>query len=118
MFDARQTYADLKLEPFPFTGMDGQAYELPNLKELGSGQVIDLYDGNLFEVLEQIGIEAETIAAIRTFPLGVSEKFLPAWIAHSESKPGESTASSRSTASTARPLKPTSRSVASKTRKR
>lgn len=119
MFDARQAYADLALEPFPFTGMDGQTYELPNLKELGSGQVVDLYDGNLFEVLEQINVEAETIAAIRAFPLGVSEKFLPAWIAHSEAKPGESPASSRSTANTARPSKPTSRgSSTSKTRKR
>lgn len=119
MFDARQTFADLKLEPFVFTGMDGVVYELPHLKSLGSGLVNDLFEGGLFEVLEKLQVDPATIAAVREFPLGVVEKFAQGWIAHGEATPGESQASSRSTAPTAGPSKPTSRgSSTSRTRKR
>jgi hypothetical protein len=120
MFSLRQTTADLDLEPFQFEGLDGEVYELPNYKSLS----IDLatrieQDGAFLEVLAEIGTSDATMAQVTAACVGALEPFVKAWMSASETKPGESQASSRSTASTARPSKPTSRSAAgSKTRKR
>jgi hypothetical protein len=118
MFSLKQATADLKLEPFQFEGLDGGVYELPNLKMIS----IDLTDrvlaGEMLDVLVEIGTDETTMAQVRAACLGALEPFMQAWLAHGEAVPGESQASSRSTASTARPSKPTSRSAASKTRKR
>lgn len=119
MFDLAQTTADLRLPPFPFKGLDGDTYELPNIKTLS----IDLNDrilaGELLEVLVDIGTDTATMAQIKAACLGALEPFVKAWLAHAEAEPGESQASSRSTAPTAGPSKPTSRgSSTSGTRKR
>lgn len=119
MFSLRQTTADLDLEPFQFEGLDGEVYELPNYKSLS----IDLatrieQDGAFLEVLAEIGTTDATMAQVTAACVGALEPFVKAWMAASETKPGESRASSRSTASTARPSKQTSPSVGSKTRKR
>lgn len=119
MFDAQQHAADLKLEPFPFRGMDGEIYELPNLKSLNINHADRVMAGDFFEVIDEAGVDAAAIAQIRTMPVGILEPLIKAWIAAAEVKPGESAASSPSTGNTARPSKQTSRSAAgSKTRKR
>ncbi len=116
-FSVRQSAADLKLEPFPFEGMDGNMYELPNIKSIPLELAAGIYEGNLIEVLEQIA--PDCVAQLKAMPIGVVEPFTLAWQAHSEQKPGESVASSASGASTARPSSSTSRATAaSKTRKR
>jgi hypothetical protein len=118
MFSLRQTTADLKLEPFQFEGLDGEVYELPNLKNISIELTDRVLAGAMLEVLMEIGTDEATMAQVRTACLGALEPFLKAWLAHSEAMPGESQASSRPTGNTARPSKPTSRSAASKTRKR
>lgn len=118
MFDLAQATADLHMPPFPFKGLDGAAYELPNIKTLSIDLNDRILNGELLEVLVAIGTDDATMAQIKAACLGALEPFVKAWLAHAEATPGESPASSRSTASTAGPSKPTSRSAASKTRKR
>lgn len=122
-FSARKTLADLALEPFPFEDLDGEARQLPNLKAVRADLMEQFYDGSMFDVLtalvEDDLVGEATLAAIRAMPIGVVTQLAGAWLSHSEAEPGESAASLRSSASTARRSKPTSRaSTGSKTRKR
>jgi hypothetical protein len=119
MFSLKQTTADLKLEPFQFEGMDGELYQLPNYKSLSIEQATRIeQDGAFLDVLAELDTDQATMAQVTGACVGALEPFVQAWVRHAEMKPGESAASSPSTASTARPSKQTSRSVASKTRKR
>lgn len=117
MFDVRKSIADLSLPPYLFTDLDGIVRQLPNVKLLTLGQAAAIYDGDAMEVLPKV-LDPETWAAISAVPAAVVPALVTDWVAHSEASPGESAASSGSTVSTAGPSKPTSRSAASKTRKR
>lgn len=118
MFDARQYVADLGLEPYLFTDMDGTVRQLPNMKSLTTADATRIYDGDAMEVLPTVLAE-EAWAAITAMPIAALPGLIADWVKHAEVTPGESEASSPSSASTARPSKQTSRSAAaSKTRKR
>lgn len=118
MFSAKQTLADLDLKPFPFEDLDGVVRELPHLKSVGSHLLDKIFDGSLFEVVNELADE-DTAAAVAAMPIGVATELAREWLAFSGLTEGETQASSRSGASTARPSKPTSRgSTASKTRRR
>ena len=116
MFDVRQYVADLKLEPYLFTDMDGIVRQLPNLKTLTPYQAERLLDGDALEILPGV-LGDDAWAVVKALPVAALTGLIADWMTHAEVEPGESPASSPSTASTARPSKQTSRSAASKTRK-
>lgn len=117
MFDARKTLADLALEPFAFSDMAGKVHHLPHMKSLTSDAVERINKGEILNVMLEV-IGEQTWAAINAMPVAVMSELAADWVKHSEAKPGESSASSRSSASTPGPSRQTSRSAASKTRKR
>lgn len=117
MFDASKIAADLQLEPYLFTDMGGTVRQLPNLKTLPTGDANRIYEGEVLDVLASV-LSEEDMAAVNAIPIAVMTELVADWVKHSEITPGESGASSPSSASTARPSKQTSRSVASKPRKR
>lgn len=118
MFDVRSTMADLALEPYLFTDTDGVVRQLPHLKTLTITDVNGIYEGDALEVLPKV-LPADAWSAVSKVPMAALLELIADWVKHAEIAPGESAASSPSTASTARPSKQTSRSaVASKTRKR
>lgn len=119
MFSAQQALADKRLEPFDFIDLAGEQHQLPHFKSLTSDQSDRFLAGDdPFGLLAEIATP-EAARAIKAFPLAILEEFVQDWHAHSEATPGESAASSRSSASTAGPSKPISRaSTASKTRRR
>lgn len=117
MFDVRKSVADLALEPYLFTDMDGTVRQMPNLKTLTTGDANRIYSGEVLDVLREV-LDEDAMAAVNAIPLAAMPGLVADWAKHSEVEPGESVASSPSTASTARPSKQTSPSAGSKTRKR
>lgn len=118
MFDVRKSIADLNLPPYLFTDAEGIVRQLPNMKTLTTAQAIRLFDGDAVEVLPEV-LGTETWTLIAALPAAVLPDLMADWVKHAEVTPGESAASSPSTASTARPSKQTSHgTTTSKTPKR
>ncbi|MFB6948892.1 hypothetical protein ACFV85_14990 [Streptomyces niveus] len=92
-FDARKIAAKQNTDPFPFTGMDGEEYELPNINTLTGEQGKRFRTGDE-SVLEEIA-DDDVLDAIDEMPLGVQSELSRAWVMHGGT-PGK--AASRSSA--------------------
>lgn len=83
VFDAREAAAEAVEEcpPFPFTGLDGNRYELPHPGMLETGEALAIQEAEteqeLFDLLERHAPEAA--AAIKVMPAAVTAKLLEAW---------------------------------------
>lgn len=79
-FDARKIA--LNTEPFVFTGMDGEQYEMPNINTLSGEQARRFREGDE-TVLEEIA-DDDTLDAIDEMPVGVQSKLSRAWVEHGD----------------------------------
>lgn len=80
-FDARKAAeAQGHLQPFGFTGLDGQDYRLPNMRTVESG-LLERFTSGDFEALSEIA-EEDAYQAITEMPSGVAEKLIEAWADH------------------------------------
>jgi hypothetical protein len=86
-FDAREV--DAKLDdaaPFPFIGVDGADYSLPNPMSLPTDlfrRITDAYnagrDSDLFAELEKL-VEPETLDAVCAMRIGTTSQLLAEWL--------------------------------------
>lgn len=120
MFDLQQVIADTALEPFDFTGPDGEPCQLPHVKSLTAAQGLRVFiGGELREVLEEVAPEVS--AMMMKLPSFAADALTREWLSHGgieldakgNAAGGKSSGSSRSSRSTAAPSKRTSRSGAS-----
>lgn len=114
-FDARKVAAEQNTEPFPFTGLDGEEYELPNINTLSGGQARRLREGD-DTVLEEIA-DDDTLDAIEEMPVGVQGELSRAWVAHG-AKAGKAGSRSSARRSSAKPSRSTSSSGARRSNRR
>lgn len=82
-FDARKIADSMSAEPFVFTGLDGEEYELPNINTLTGEQGKRFRQGDE-SVLEEVA-DPEVVAAIDAMPLGVQSELSRAWVKFGES---------------------------------
>jgi hypothetical protein len=122
MFSVKQHMADTELEPFPYEDADGQPTTLPHLKTLSTAQALRVFArGELAEVLAEV--VPDQVDALMAMPAHALDALSQAWLTHSGvqfelGQPvGKSSSSSPSSTSTAKRLKRTSVSVASKSRR-
>lgn len=103
VFDARKVAAEQNTEPFVFTGLDGEEYELPNINTLTGEQARRFREGD-DSVLEDIADE-DTFDAIDEMPVGVQGELSRAWVAHGQraGKAGSRSSAPRSSAKRSRP---------------
>lgn len=123
MFDVREFMADKACEPFPFTDMEGNTWELPHIGLMTADDAAALMAGDYSPIEAHAG--AEALAAINATPAMALKPLLLEWLNHSgfevdaDGNPtGKLLAPSPSSRPTARPSRPTSRSGASRSRKR
>lgn len=99
VFDARveAEAAKVAYPPYPFVGLDGEAYELPNpyllttaeMKEaLGIESAGDLENVNPIEVVEKLA-GTGTWAAIEAMPASVQARLIEAWNDHCQATIGD-----------------------------
>jgi hypothetical protein len=93
MFDAREQADALPTEPFPFIGMDGVTYELPNASVILGHQAVRLYKGDL-EVIREVGGE-EPYDAVMSMPARLHVEIANAWTRHAMESGKEDSPSSR-----------------------
>lgn len=116
-FDARveADTAVAECPPFPFTGLDGETYELPHPGMLTIGQELAVKaaedDAEVFQLLAEIAPDA--MKAISEMPTSVTVKLMAAWQAAGVSDEGKSPGPRSVPNRAARRSNPTSRSVAS-----
>lgn len=79
-FDARKLAAELPDEPFPFIGMDGETYQLPNAATLTGAQAHRMQAGD-DDVLEEIA-DPDVYEALMAMPVKLSGPLAQAWIEH------------------------------------
>jgi hypothetical protein len=79
-FDARKIAGQLSSEPFEFTGMDGEPYELPNINTLTGAQGKRLKAGDETVIAELV--EQDVIDAMDEMPVGVQAELSKAWVEH------------------------------------
>lgn len=98
VFDARKVAAEQNTEPFVFTGLDGEEYELPNVNTLTGEQARRFRQGD-DSVLEEIADE-DTLDAIDDMPVGVQGELSKAWVEHGNraGKAGSRSSAARSSA--------------------
>jgi hypothetical protein len=103
VFDARKVAAEQNTEPFVFTGLDGEEYELPNVNTLTGEQARRFRQGD-DSVLEEIADE-DTLDAIDDMPVGVQGELSKAWVEHGNraGKAGSRSSAPRSSAKRSRP---------------
>jgi hypothetical protein len=79
VFDARTAAVELQAacQPFPFVGLDGVHYELPNTQLMTGMQLSRLMQGDDTVIRE---LNDEAFHAIREMPTGVGEKLAEAWL--------------------------------------
>ncbi|MEU2180115.1 hypothetical protein [Streptomyces thermolilacinus] len=77
-FDARKVIPSAR--PFPFVGLDGETYKLPNINTLTGEQSRRLKGGDE-SVLAEIA-DPDAYEAIEAMPLGVQAQLAHAWIEH------------------------------------
>lgn len=81
VFDARAAAesAEAKYKPWPFVGLDGETYELPNMLMVDAGMQRQVQAGEITqdEFLEQVAPEAWK--AIQAMPLGVQFELVREW---------------------------------------
>jgi len=122
-FSVRQAIADADLAPFPIEDAHGVTRELPHLKALTARQLLRLLrDGEIEEVLTEVGTDPELVAQIGDWPGHVLEPLLADWMEHSDVRlpggaPGKSRPSSASSTSTPPPSRRTSRGGGSTSRR-
>lgn len=100
-FDLDAAVVEAKGAP-PFQFMfDGRDYQLPNVRTLNV-QSLERLDSGPDGMHEVLAADAPDVAALaRTLPSGALEQLIQAWIAHSGTTPGESSASPASSNGTA-----------------
>ena len=108
-FDARKVAAEQNTEPFAFTGLDGEEYELPNINTLTGEQARRFRQGDE-SVLEEIA-DDDTLDAIDDMPVGVQGELSKAWVLHGD-KPGKAASRSSARRGSARRSRSTSSSAA------
>lgn len=114
-FDARKVAAEQNTEPFVFTGLDGEEYELPNINTLTGEQARRFRQGDE-SVLEEIADE-DTLDAIDDMPVGVQGELSRAWVAHG-GKPGKAGSRSSARRGSPRPSPSTSSSAGRRSNRR
>lgn len=82
VFDARKVAAEQNTDPFVFTGLDGEEYELPNINTLTGEQARRFREGDE-SVLEDIADE-DAFDAIDEMSVGVQGELSRAWVAHGQ----------------------------------
>lgn len=82
-FDARKIADTMSAEPFVFTGMDGEEYELPNINTLTGEQGKRFREGDE-SVIDEIA-DTDVVAAIDAMPLGVQGELSKAWVRFGQS---------------------------------
>lgn len=92
MFDAREAAAVLPNAPFPFIGMDGETYELPNASVITGAQAERLFTGDL-TVIREIGGQV-VYDAVMALPARLQVDFANAWTKHSRESGKEDSPSS------------------------
>ncbi|WP_171110637.1 MULTISPECIES: hypothetical protein [unclassified Streptomyces] len=92
VFDARKVVPSR--EPFPFIGMDGQRYELPNINTL-TGEQMNRLQGGDESVMEEIADE-DALDAIEAMPLAARMQLAQAWAVHG-GRPGKAASPSSRT---------------------
>lgn len=112
-FDARKVAAEQNTEPFVFTGMDGEEYELPNINTLTGEQARRFREGDE-SVLEEL-VDEEVLDAIDEMPVGVQGQMSRAWVAHGD-QAGKAASRSSRRRKPARPSSSTSSSAGQRKR--
>lgn len=115
VFDARKVASEQNTEPFVFTGLDGEEYELPNINTLTGEQARRFRQGD-DKVLEDIADE-DTLDAIDEMPVGVQGELSKAWVAHGD-RSGKAASRSSARRSSAKPSRSTSSSAARRSNRR
>lgn len=122
MFDVQEFMADKACEPFPFKDIDGQVWELPHVGLLTADDAAKLLAGDYESVA---GLPEGVIEALKLVPVLAVQPLVRQWLEHcgmeldEDGNPtGKFLNASPSSPSTAPRSRPTSRSGASKTRKR
>lgn len=114
-FSVRQAITDADLAPFPFEDAEGEQRELPHMKVLSASQLMRLLrDGQVAEVLGEVGADPAVAEAMTNWPGYILEPFIKAWMEHSDvvmpgGEPGKSPSSTPSSTSTRQPSRRTSR---------
>ncbi|MFP3990649.1 hypothetical protein U9R90_24930 [Streptomyces sp. E11-3] len=112
-FDARKIAAEQNTDPFVFTGMDGEEYELPNINTLSGEQARRFREGDE-SVLEELA-DDDVLDAIDEMPVGVQGQMSRAWVEHG-GQPGKAASRSSGRRKPAKPSRSTSSSAARRTR--
>jgi hypothetical protein len=115
VFDARKVAAEQNTEPFVFTGLDGEEYELPNVNILTGDQARRFREGD-DSVLEEIA-DDDALDAIDEMPVGVQGELSKAWVLHGQ-KQGKAGSRSSRRRSSAKPSRPTSSSAGRRSNRR
>lgn len=114
-FSVRQAIADADLEPYQFEDADGVDQTLPHMKVLSAAQLMRLLrDGQVSEVLAEVGVDPAVAEAMTDWPGHVLEPFIADWMEHSDvrmpgGEPGKSRTSTPSSTATPERSKRTSR---------
>jgi hypothetical protein len=91
VFDARQAAETASWEPFPFIGLDGETYQLPNVASMTGAQTERFNKGDA-SVLEEI-TGPDTYAALMALPNGVAEDLMRLWQGYGRAGKGPSPSS-------------------------
>jgi hypothetical protein len=78
VFDARQAAETASWEPFPFIGLDGETYQLPNVASMTGAQTTRFNAGDA-TVMEEIA-DPDAYAALMSLPNGVAEQLAKEWL--------------------------------------
>lgn len=111
-FDARVAAAAKSdgAQPYEFTGMDGETYQLPPMGSLTGEQTLRFQDGDL-TVIEEVADEA-TYNAVLAMPIAIYEDFGEDW-GQSDGNLGKASSPPPQPNRAARRSAPTSRTKAS-----
>ena len=115
VFDARKIAAEQNTDPFVFTAMDGDEYELPNINTLTGEQARRFREGD-DSVLEDLADE-DAYDAIEEMPVGVQGELSKAWVLHGQ-RAGKAGSRSSRRRSSAKPSRSTSSSTGRRSNRR
>lgn len=91
VFDARQAAEKASWDPFPFIGLDGETYQLPNVASMTGAQTTRFNAGDA-SVLEEVA-DPDSYAALMALPNGVAEQLATEWLSHGRAGKGPSPSS-------------------------
>lgn len=93
VFDARKLAESASWAPFPFIGLDGKEYVLPNVASMTGAQTARFNRGDA-TVMEEIA-DPEAYAALQALPNGIAEQLASEWLNHGAAGKERSPSSTR-----------------------